>query len=61
MSATLPISSVKTGLDANGFITVPIVSIPRNSKPNAKIVIPIFFTRSDLEIKYTINPIKMIA
>ena len=61
MSATLPISSVKIGLEANGFITDPIVSIPRNNKPNAKIVIPTFFTRSDLEIKYTINPIKMIA
>ena len=50
----MPISSVKIGLQANGFITDPIVSIPRNSKPNAKIVIPTFFTRSDLEIKYTI-------
>ena len=36
--ATRSIRSVNTGLDASGFITSPIVSIPRNRRPNAKIV-----------------------
>ena len=60
MSATLPISSVKIGLEANGFITDPIVSIPRNNKPNAKIVCPILFTLSDFTINEIINPINIM-
>ena len=36
--ATRPIKSVNTGLDANGFMTSPIFSIPRNKRPKAKIV-----------------------
>ena len=57
ISATFAIKSTKNGLDANGFITLPIVSIPRNNKPNAKIVCPILFTLSDFTINEIINPI----
>ena len=56
---TFPIMLTKNALDASGFITSPIVSIPRNNRPNAKIVCPIFFTFSFFEIKEIRNPTKM--
>ena len=59
MSATFAIISVKTGLEASGFMTLPMVSMPRNNSPNAKIVCPIFFTFSDLQIKLMKNPMKI--
>ena len=59
--ATRPIKSVNTGLDANGFMTSPIVSIPRNKRPKAKIVWPILFTFSDFVTNEIRNPIKIIT
>ena len=58
---TFPIRSVNTGLDASGFITSPMVSMPRNNKPNANIVCPILLIRSDLQTNVRINPIKINA
>ena len=58
--ATFPIRSVKTWLEASGFITSPMVSIPRKRSPNAKMVCPILFIFSDFVTKAIINPIKMI-
>ena len=60
ISATFAIKSTKNGLDASGFITLPIVSIPRNNKPNAKIVCPILFALSDFTINEIINPINIM-
>ena len=57
---TFAIKSVNTGLDASGFITSPIVSIPRNNRPKANIVCPILFTFSDFATKEMIKPINMI-
>ena len=59
ISATFAIIAVKTGLPASGFITSPIVSIPKKRTPNAKTVCPMFFTFSDLHKKETINPAKI--
>ena len=44
-------SSSATTVMASGFITSPMVSIPKNNKPKAKIVCPIFFAFSDFAIK----------
>ncbi len=38
--------SVNTGLDASGFMTDPMVSMPTNSSPNPKTALPDSFTRS---------------
>ena len=58
--ATFPIISTKNGLEASGFITLPIVSIPRNKRPNANIVCPIFFTFSFLHTKLNMKPANII-
>ena len=58
---TLPIRSRKNGLEASGFMTFPIISIPSNNKPKEKTTIPIFLIFSFLLIKWIINPIKIIG
>ncbi len=56
MCDTFPIISTKNALDARGFITSPIVSIPRNKRPNANIVCPIFLTFCFFDTKAIRNP-----
>ena len=58
----IAITSNKPQTTRNRIQTVytdPIVSSPRNNRPNAKIVCPIFFTFSFFEIKEIRNPTKM--
>ena len=58
---TCPMRFKKNGLEASGFITFPMISIPSNNKPKEKITIPMFLIFSFLLIKLIINPIKIIG
>ena len=61
ISETRPIRSVNTALPASGFMTLPIISMPSNNRPNEKMTMPMFFAFSLLAIKYTRKPIKIIG
>ena len=61
MWLTFSIILINTGLVASGFMTSPIISIPTNNKPNAKIVWPINFIFSFFAINAIRNPINTIG
>ena len=41
---TWAIISVNTGFSARGFMTAPMVSMPRNRRPKPKMAVPVSFT-----------------
>ena len=61
ISFTLSIISKKNGAVANGFMTVPMISMPSNNNPNENIAKPIFFIFSFLQMKFIINPANIIG
>ena len=53
--------STKNALEASGFITEPMISIPSNRIPKEKMTMPMFFQVSFLDRKLIIKPMKMIG
>ena len=53
---TWAIMSVNTGFSARGFITAPMVSIPRNKRPNPKMAVPVSFTFDCFARDMTMKP-----
>ena len=65
VTAVLQSSSATTvmviGFVSAGLMTLPIISMPSNNRPNEKMTMPMFFAFSLLAIKYTRKPIKIIG